>query len=296
MTTILFERAQHTYLPEIEAYIRFLQSELPHVRAYTSTDIHDFHPLDFDVVWRFMGMDIGNEGRHVVHEYNSLSTGRFARLKNLVKRTANRKPDQRVFLNKIVRQGFPFRDDVPFGYRDMGVAAAFFDVRLKPEYDFVYAGSVHRGPEVLQMLDHFADVMTDASILIVGTANPDVVNHYKRASNIHFAGRVHYEEVPTLMAQGRYGLNLVPDHYPFNVQTATKVLEYCALGLPVVSMRYRWAEHFVGRKDAEFFWLDHDFKNLTLRNVNSFDFVVPSVEHKRWKSVIERSQIFDFLK
>jgi hypothetical protein len=44
------------------------------------------------------------------------------------------------------------------------------------------------------------------------------------------------------LVQARAGLNLVPAHRPYTVQTSTKVLEYLAVGLPVVSNRYPWME------------------------------------------------------
>lgn len=296
MKTILFEGPAHTYLPEIPAYIRFLSQNYPDVRAYNSTEIKDYHPLDFDVVWRFMGLDVRARGHHVVHEYNSLSAGKIPYIKNFSKYMLNGIPERRVFLNKIVRTGFPFRDDIPFGFRDMGIASKFFEVTPRPEYDFVYAGSIHRGLEVIKMLEYFAGTLKDATLLIVGSVNPDVVRHYAGAANITFAGRVHYTEVPEIMAKGRYGLNLVPDRYPYNVQTATKVLEYLALGLPVVSMRYRWIENFMQQKDGRIFWLTPDFSNLTLKNVESFSFKIPDVQNRRWRDVIRDSGIFDFLK
>ncbi|MCC6598629.1 MAG: hypothetical protein IT559_07560 [Alphaproteobacteria bacterium] len=296
MKTILFEGPAHTYLPEIPAYIRFLSQNYPGFRAYNSTEIKDYHPFDFDVVWRFMGLDTLARGRYVVHEYNSLSAGKFPRVKNITKYMLNGFPKRRVFLNKIVRTGFPFSDKIPYGFRDMGIASHFFDVPPKPEYDFVYAGSIHRGPEVLQMLEYFAHTLKEASILIVGSVNPDVMRHYAAATNITFAGRLHYTEMPEMIAKGRYGLNLVPDTYPYNVQTATKVLEYCALGLKVVSMKYRWAENFVQQKEGQFFWLSPDFSNLSLSALQAFDFKTPDVENRRWRTVLEQSGVFDFLK
>ncbi len=298
MRSILFEGPAHTYLPEIPAYMRFLAQNFPDVRAYNAGEVQDYTPQDFDVMWRFMGLDPLARGRYVVHEYNSLSAGLVPHAKNFVKYMLNGYPDRRVFLNKMVRTGFPFRDSskIPYAYRDMGIASKFFEVVPKPEYDFVYAGSVHRGPEVLQMLAHFATTLKNASLLVIGAVNSDVLEHYKGASNITFAGRVHYTEVADWIAKGRYGLNLVPDQYPYNRQTATKVLEYCALKLPIVSMKYRWMEHFVAQKDARVFWLSHDYSNLTMKNVESFAFQIPDVTNRRWRDVIRESGVFDFLK
>jgi hypothetical protein len=296
MQTILFEGPARTYLPEIPAYMRFIEKNLPDVKAYTSTEVKDYHPMEFDVVWRFMGLDVQAKGRTVVHEYNSLSAGSAPHIKNFAKFMLNGLPDRRVYLNKIVKTGFPFSDKIPYNFRDMGIATKFFEVTPKPEYDFVYAGSIHRGPEVVQMLEHFAHRLKNATILIVGSANPDIVSSFKPYPNIIFAGRVHYTEVADLVAKGHYGLNLVPDMYPYNLQTATKVLEYCALKLPIVSMKYRWIENFAQQKEGQFFWLNKDFSNLTMENLNKFSFKTPDVENRRWRTVIAQSGVFDFLK
>ena len=296
MTSILFERPEATYLPEIDAYVRYLRKEFPKVTPYISTDVPGYDPNDFDIVWRFMGMDIRGGGRYVVHEYNSFSAPPFPHLRNQVKKLLNRKPDRRVFLNKIVHRGFNFRDGVPYSLRDMGIAAQFFEHPLTPEYDFVYAGSMHRGPEVMRILDHFSKHMKGSTILLIGTVGKAARAHFSKFENIIFAGRVPYNDVPKYMAKGRYALNLVPDEFPFNVQTATKVLEYCALGLPIVSMKYRWAENFARMQGAKMFWLSPDFSNLTPENIAAFDFQTPDVTNRRWKTVIERSGVFDFLR
>lgn len=297
MKTILFQRQSQAYLPEVDAYLKFLACEYPEIRAYDSSAVKDPDPMDFDMVWRFTGLDVAGAGRYIVHEYNSLSSGVVPHLKNKVKQLVNKRPDRRVFLSKTVQQDFPFKDNVPYGFRDMGVASAFFEVRPAPEYDFVYAGSVHRGNEVLRLLKLFSEeALRGARILIVGSVNPDVRAHYSRFDNIVFAGRVPYEEVPSYMGRGRFGVNVLPDRYPFNVQTATKVLEYCALGLPIVSMRYRWIENFMEKRGGKVFWLDPDFKNLSLKMLENFDFKTPQVEDRRWHNVIADSKIFDFLK
>ena len=296
MTSILFEGPPHTYLPEISAYIRYLEEVYPQVKPYVSTDIKGYHPKDFDIVWRFMGRDFGKGGNYVVHEYNSLSAGRLPRVKNVIKSFVSARPDRRVFLNKIVRHGFMFNDAIPYSYRDMGIAASFFEAEKKPEFDFVYAGSIHRGPEVMSFLDYFAENIKDATILIVGSVNRDILVRYRPYTHIHFAGRSHYDDVASFIAKGRYGLNLIPDYYPYNVQTATKVWEYCALGMPIVSMKYRWSEQFEKKRDGKFFWLEKDYANLNMAAIKDFEFKTPDASKRRWKTVIENSGVFDFLK
>ena len=296
MIKILFVRRPKAYLPEIDAYIDFLKIHYTQAQAFdTGKMTLPCNAADFDIIWHFMGTNHRREGRFVVHEYNSLSAGAFPRFKNWVKTRVNCAPDRRVFLSPAVKEGFGFEDGVPERLRDMGVSPAFFNTPRKPNYDFVYAGSVHRGLEVIKMLDRFKDELKGSTIYIVGSVNPEIQDRYAGYGNIVFAGRVPYTDVPMHMARGRYGLNLVPDRYPFNIQTATKVLEYCALGLPVVSMRYKWSENFVERSGGSFFWLNDDFSNITKENLDRHDFRVPDVSVHSWESVISQSQIFDFL-
>lgn len=296
MKTLLFERRTGVYLPEIAAYCTYIKERLPGVQAFDSADLQEGNSGDFDIIWRFMGMDRqGAPGRFMVHEYNSLSAGRFPRLKNWMKTRLNARPQRRVFLNQDVRKGFTFGDDIPARLRDMGVDKRFYGAALKPEYDFVYAGSMSRGREVVRLLEKFSGNLKDATILIVGTPPAGVKDKFGRRGNITFTGRVPYHEVPALMAKGRYGLNLVPDRYPFNLQPATKVLEYCAIGLPVVSMRYGWATGFMTQRSGTCFWLSPDFGNLSLKNLENFAFHTPSVEDLEWSRVIADSGVFDFL-
>lgn len=295
MTNILFERRPNVYLPEITAYIQYLQAHFSDVKAYDSLSIEDPDPKTYDVVWRFMGSDMKGEGDYVVHEYNSLSTPPFAKFKNSIKKVINKKPNRRVFLNDEVKADFNFKDNVPSSIRDMGVAEEFFVQDPDPEYDFVYVGSVHRGAEVERILEYFAGCARDLRILIVGSISPELRKRFSPHSNIKFAGRVVYEEVPKYMAKGRWGLNLVPLHYPYTHQSATKVLEYCALGMPIVSLQYSWIEQFIEQRGGSVFYLERDYKNLNFNNLENFDFKTPNVEDLRWNNIIQNSGVFDFL-
>ena len=40
------------------------------------------------------------------------------------------------------------------------------------------------------------------------------------------------------------GFNFIPDIYPWNIQTSTKVIEYLSSNLTVVSNRYKWINNF----------------------------------------------------
>lgn len=300
MKTIVFGRRPKVYLPEIKAYTNYIERYLPEYRAYDSYDLDNYDIEQSDIVWRFMGFDvfdIRDKGRQVIHEYNSLSAGYFARTRNEIKKSVNKRPHARIFLNRAVKKGFSFQDNIPCAVRDMGVDKQFFIKKSNaPLYDFIYAGSLDRGLIVSKTLEHFKNNLKGAKLLVVGEVPKNIFKRYGQLSNITFTGRVPYTEVPELMAQARFGLNLMPDVYPFNAQTATKVLEYCAVGIPVVTTNYKWVRRFCIKKDAKFFNLRKDLGNLTMENLEKFSFVIPDVQDYEWNTLIKNSGVFDLLK
>lgn len=297
MKSIVFDRRPHVYLPEISAYIDYINKHLNGWRGYDSATIKDYNPLDYDVVWRFMGTDTKGVGRTIIHEYNSLSTGAFARIKNHVKKAINAKPAARVFLNDTVRSKFNFTDSVPYAMRDMGINSQFYQkATQKKTHDFVYAGSLNdRGGIVLKTLQHFKTHCAGATLLVIGGVPDHIHASFGNAPNITFTGRVPYEDVPALAKAARYGLNLMPDIYPLNIQTATKVIEYCALGLPVISTDYQWIRHFESTRKGRFLYLDKSLSNLNLNTIQRFDFHTPNVDDLEWNMLIKKSGLFEML-
>lgn len=297
MIRLLFVRKPHVYLPEIQAYKDYLAENYPHVQIFETNNLKNKEHLYFDIIWHFMGNDNFAKGRYVVHEYNSLSTQPFAYLKNIIKRKTNAKPHQRVFLNRAVRRFFKFNDNIPNFCRDMGIDSSFFNVKLNedPDYDFVYTGGFNRGLITKQFLDYFSQNMKNSTLLIVGDAPQKLQDHFKNNQNITFKGRVPYKEIPKLISNARFGLNIMPDVFPFNIQTATKVLEYAAIGLPIITTDYQWIRKFENRYEAKYFKLAPDMSNLSLDALNNYKFIKPNVSNLNWNEIIKKSNIFSFI-
>ncbi len=297
MTRIIFERRPGVYLPEISAYRTYLNKAFATVETIDTDDLKNKKLNDSDFIWRFMGFRFCAEKSkaRVIHEYGSLSVGSFSKLKDKLKSHLNAAPFRRVFLNQFVEDGFSFSDNIPSRQRDMGISDAFFRAREEPLYDFVYAGSLYRSSEIIPFIEKFADKFPNSRILVVGHLEAYDRNRFSSIKNITMAGRVSYEDVPALLAQSRFGLNITPDRYPFNLQTATKILEYCAAGLPVVSNRYRWIENFCDSRNGRFYWLPDDLNAVVMADIEQFAFKVPDVSDLQWRNIIEKSKIFDFL-
>ena len=69
----------------------------------------------------------------------------------------------------------------------------------------------------------------------------DLEGTLRLTPGVHCTGRIAQDQVPAQLLRARAGLNLMPERLPLAMQTSTKVLEYLAVGLPVLSNDYAWA-------------------------------------------------------
>lgn len=299
MIKILFLRNNKVLLPEVDAYLEYFKKTSGY-KAYDSSKLSDEYDLkDFDVLWEFKG--VGGirqkaKGQILIHEYASLSIGRFPHIKNIMKRVLNPKPDLRIFLNEKVKEGFGFKDGIAYCYRDMGIDKSFIQTKSNnKEYDFVYVGSMSKARE----FDKFLKVFTqknNGKLCLIGNVNDSIYKKYKNNKDLIFTGKVPYLEVPRIASKAVYGINFVPDKYPYNVQTSTKLLEYLALGLKVITTDYQWVKKFENEQMCLFYKLDYYNLNFDIEDINKFAFKSNFIaENYTWDRIIERSGIIEKL-
>jgi glycosyltransferase involved in cell wall biosynthesis len=295
---ILYMRSPKAYLPEVDAYIKYFNSK-KEFQAYDSSELKEQYKLDdFDVIWEFKGLGgVKVRDQVLVHEYASLSTGRFPRVKNIVKKWLNPKPDLRIFLNANVRDGFRFNDGIDYCFRDMGIDDSFIQVKsTKKEYEFVYTGSICKSRGLDILLKAFTEG-DNGKICLVGNVEDSIYNMYKNNPSIIFTGKVPYSEVPHIASKAVYGINYMPDKYPYNIQTSTKLLEYLALGLKVVTTDYTWVRQFEEKHDCSFYKLDHDNLRFDLNEINKFQYESNYVADSfLWEKIIAKSKIEEKIK
>ncbi|MCP9749917.1 glycosyltransferase [Ferruginibacter sp. HRS2-29] len=297
MRTIAFILPHNPYLPELKAYTDYFRA-----RGFNTVNISDLKELDtteYHIEWHFMGIDTRPRKKNVIkiHDYTSLSIPPFAKIKDSFKKIITRKPDIRVFLNDQVRERMNFRDDVPYGLRDMGVNEIFFEVPADTpkEYDFCYLGNMDKIRRVDEFLLHFREHLKESRILMIGEPPAYLSRMFKNDPDIIFTGKVDYLKIPGLLAKCSYGLNYIPDIYPFNIQTSTKLLEYCACGLKVISNEYEWVRNFEKASAASFYFLDKEFKNFTLAGIRNFNYVNPDMKKHEWEKVIDNSRVLEMI-
>ncbi len=303
MLKILMLKSNKAYLPEIEAYKNYF-SDFADVKIINHDEISQICQNKFDVVWKFMGFDFEpnffvkkkNFRPILIHEYPSLSTGFLAKFKNKIKKIFNQKPDLRIFLNENIKNEFRFVDEVPFCLRDMGIDKTFFEFSKRENtekiYDFVYIGEINENRQIHKLLEKFTQgKMLDKTILLIGNPKKKIYERFKNHKNIIFQGFVQYSLIAEFASRAKFGVNWIPNKYPFNLQTSTKLLEYLALNLKIINLSNDWSQAFEKKMEAKFFNIQSCEESFDLQKIENFDYKNPEMADFAWEKVLEKSKI-----
>lgn len=294
---IAFVHSGPALLPEIRAYQQYFREAGLECMEWEQ---HDLLQQQADIEWHFMGQH--RQRLHptsiLIHEYASLSTPPLAGWKDQVKKRLNCRPDYRIFLNEFVKNQLNFTDDVPWGYRDM-----FYQGPLNPPkkdhpvpYDFIYAGSLETSRKPEQLLNHFAKGgMHGHSLLVLSRDYARLQEKYAAFPTIRFAGPVEADQVWQYLCQARYAINFQPDRKPFNQQTSSKLLEYAACRIPIITTRYAWVEAFQQVYGGEYFYLDSKLANFTWEQVTACSYAFPDLSSWTFEAQFKKSGIAEFL-
>lgn len=288
VTTVLFIHPGRAALPELMAYRDFIQQELG-LQCKEWCLGQDTAPdwSEIGLAWVIMGRAPAiPKGIPVVHEYASLSTGHGAKWKDLWKRLITPRPDLRIFLNPWVQSKMGFKDMVPSITRDMGIWKGFFltkNAQLSRGLDWLYAGSVSPSRGLDRFLEMWCNNSPRPTLHLIGKPDSDLQRRFNNAPGLVFHGHCTREAIMVIASQCGYGLNLVPDIYPYSEQTCTKVLEYTAMGLRIVSSRTKWMERFVSARQMTVLWLP---ANMQVAGWESVSYRNADVSDLEWGRVL----------
>jgi glycosyltransferase involved in cell wall biosynthesis len=294
---IAFIHNHHAFLPELTAYQSFFQSK--NILTCTAR-FGEEESTDADVYWYMMGFYPGSfhKKKLIIHEYASASVPPYRKLKDFFKSRLNPRPHFRLYLNDYVREQINIHDEIPFGYRDMGIREDLFHqaVNGAKKYDFIYTGNLSTQRKIDSLLQVFDQgALKQHTILLLGKDESKLAKRFGHCKNIFFNPPVPWEEVPVYLATARFSVNFIPDEEPFNAQTPTKFLEYAAMKIPVISTNYFWISEFQERYGGNYFLLKEDMSNMTWDRIIRFDYNFPDLQSWRWEERIKASGVLEFL-
>jgi glycosyltransferase involved in cell wall biosynthesis len=298
MFSICFVKTGRAFLPELYAYEKYLKDK--GVQVFIADNDLAASRLEVDAYFRFGGVLYKNIKKSIpeIHEYNSCSTGAFPKLKNFIKSFISVKPVARVFLNKSVEDNFYFKDNIHTLYRDMGVDQSFYNVRhLHSEkiYDIAYVGSISERNGLIDEILKLANI--GFRIVLAGSLNELDQKRIGSFNHINYLGRVANSDVFKILAQSKFGLNFCPIQYPYYFQTSTKMLEYLAAGIPVISNNYYWIDSHSANNNYPVVDL------AKIKNVEYLDDVYVNLVQKysdlrvalTWEEILDQSDFFRFI-
>lgn len=277
----------NAYTPEAFAYQEYLKNKGHNVQLDYELDVNN------DINIYFMGVRPFWLKKKIkaleVHEYQSLSIPPYPIIKDKIKKIVNMEPDARIFLNNIVNQGLNFNDNIPFIERDMGVDDRLFQTpKINTEYDIVYSGSITGR---IGLVDILVNLSKNNKIIVVGDVENSIQEIFKK-NNIQMTGKVNRASLPEIYANAKCGLNFTPNVYPFNIQTSTKVLEYLASGLNLITNRYSWTETFCSNLNYHPIWIE-DLKDKN--ELSSIITSIPDMDKFRWSHILNNCKFEGFL-
>lgn len=294
--TIAFIHNHKAFLPGLYAYRQFFSRYGIQCEVVTPDQLSQIHR---NVEWFFLGTDISSphEGIYKIHEYPSSSLPPFRKWKDWIKSFINTQPDFRLFQNEFVKDCLNFHDAIPYGFRELGIPNEWLGKQpdRPKDFDFIYIGDISANRNIQQVLSVFKDRLRDRSLLILSHRYENLQKEYEAYPNIQFKGPVQKEQVRDYLLRSRYALNYIPDIIPFNRQTSTKLLEYAACGVPIISTRYQWVEDFQTSFGGQFFYVKEDLSDLSWEALQSFGFQFPDLSSWTWEEQIRNSGVLEFL-
>nr|ADL32333.1 WenI [Proteus vulgaris] len=287
---------EHENLPELTYYKNYLQkkgiickSNLKKINIDNIYSYYEWHILGTHLKHhnRFL-CDITGFKKTLIHEYASLSTGKYffiSKLKNFIKKTFNHTPDYYLFLNTTIKDNISKKniDHNKYELRDMAVPDNWKKDNRDDEYiyDYAYVGSLSAERKITNLLDN--TILKQKKILLIGEPPIELVEKYNHNKNIIFKGKVNHENIPNLLKKVKTCINYIPNEYPYNIQTSTKMLEYLFLEKDILSTRYHWVINFLTEKKIKFEFLNDEFIYIKGKSQGS--------KISTWDEILENSKI-----
>tara|TARA_B110000003_G_scaffold244578_1_gene253774 strand:+ start:236 stop:1111 length:876 start_codon:yes stop_codon:yes gene_type:complete len=274
-----------SYLPEIIAYRNyFIKNNIKVIISDQELSLKKCH-----VIIMFCGFFLKKKLKNkiYIHDYSSLSTPPFCGAKDIIKKYFNFKPNLRIFNSKLIKDNMNYNDKVPYIIRSQGVLKNFFQKRSKKfTYDFLYTGSIEARKGLNKIF--FKYLKLGFSILVIGNVSEAYKDKFSNFAKIKFLGPKKYINIYRYYKMCNYGLNYIPDEFPYNAQYSTKFLEYSASKMNIVSNKTDFMNKISKKYKIKNVY-DEDIHNA--EDLKKAKFQHANLLHYEWNQVIEKSGI-----
>jgi len=275
-----------SYLPEIHAYSEILKKKY---KVIVSSD-EDYLNSISDLIIKFPGFFIKkfkffykNKSRKIIiHDYASLSTPPFAKIKNLIKYYFSEIPNLRIFNSNFVKEEFSFKDNIPYLVRPAGVNKKFFfKENTERVAQIVYVGSFRN-----KLCIGFKKILKfNLNLIVIGVFPEKFQNEFKFHKNIFFLGYKTQDQIIEILKVSEYGLNYIPDIYPWNNQCSLKLLEYSAANLKIISNKSKFILEFEKEFNFKFNYIEN------INNVNdiiNYNYKNGNINSLEWNNILQQ--------
>lgn len=295
---VCFIKSEKSYLPEAFAYFNYLSDR--GISSIICDNENEALHINAQVYYRFGGFLYKKikSGIPEIHEYHTASTGVFPKLKNLLKSKIGFRPSYLSFLNTNVQSQFSFPKSIPLFYRDMGAEEMLMiqrDEVVTKKYDICYFGSISNRTGLVNEIFKIASEGFD--VVIGGYASEQDVLKFNEYSNLNYVGFCSRDEIREYMLLSKFGLNYIPDEYPFTLQTSTKLIEYLVAGMPIVSNKYLWIDEHSRKHGYKYITIDKFKYGEAIDDYERDEFILPKEKAKEfvWDSILNKCGFIDVI-
>jgi len=159
-----------------------------------------------------------------------------------------RRAEKVLVTNQITKSFFVERfgvEDRKFAILPNGVDESVFNPtatsKTTERCDVIFAGRLYYLEELIKAARYVVKKYPDAVFLIIGDEDKDeyqvMVQGEGLEKNFRFVGFVPHEEIPAYIVGAKIGVNVFPDEPYYASAQPLKILEYMALGKPVVATK-----------------------------------------------------------
>ena len=288
--------------PEISAYKEHFK-DICEVADGTMKEYKRLENKENIIAWCIMGFYPKKIiAKYIIHDYRSLSVGKFPRIKDAIKRFKNHKPDLRIFQNELIENAMKFRDDIASIYIPMGVPNWIFELDSDSSLakgTFCYIGEISYERGIEKLIDAFIiNSRPDDTLIMVGTPETRIFEKFKGNKKIIFTGKLSQKQALQTVKNCTYTICTIPSRYPYCFQVPTKFLEYASLKKTIICNKSPSNYLACNEVECNVIFTDSNSifsKNLFLELSTLQEKNIPNQTLLSWPNVLKNSGIVELI-